>query len=146
MPEGLADLTGFDLVVGQAESYAGGYSSSKGTSRNEVVDPGTKTGGVPDGPPAPDLSRPAAPAYSDWSCGWPEEAIDSDVRSARVTVRVNVTANGLADSVEVLNAPPGGFADAAQHCAEHEVYRSALDRLGKPVASATHPFNVHFLR
>lgn len=141
-----SDLTSFDLVVGQAESYAGGVSSGKGTSRHEVLDPGAKVGGVPDAPSAPDLSRPATPAYSDWSCGWPEEAIDSEVRSARATIRVTVDANGYPDQVDVLSAPPGGFAEAARHCAEHEVYRAALDRLGKPVAGATHAFNVHFLR
>jgi len=141
-----ADLTGFDLVVGQGQSYAGGYTSAKGTSQHEVVDPGTKVGGMLDAPPAPNLSRPAAPAHTDWGCSWPEEALESDVRSARVTIRVSVGADGSADGVEVLNAPPGGFAEAARHCAEHEIYRAALDPLGKPVASNTHPFNVHFLR
>jgi hypothetical protein len=139
-------MTGFDLVVGQGKSYAGGYSSAKGTSQHEVVDQRAKVGGVPDAPPGPDLSRPAAPANSDWGCSWPEEAQDSDVRSARVTIRVKVRADGFADGVEVLNAPPGGFAEAARRCAEDEMYRPALDPLGKPVASNTHPFNVHFLR
>jgi len=145
-PSGPADMTGFDLVVGQGESYAGGYSSAKGTSQHEVIDPGAKVGGVPDAPPAPDLSRSAVPVHRDWACSWPDEAQDSDVRSVLVAIRVNVSADGLSTGVEVLSAPPGGFAEAARHCAEHETYRAALDPSGKPIASATHLFNVHFLR
>ena len=52
-----ADLTGFDLVMGQAKSYAGGYSSSKGTSTKPIEDPGARIGGVPNA--QRDLSRAA---------------------------------------------------------------------------------------
>lgn len=144
-PSGPADLTGFDLVVGQGETYAGGYSSAKGTSQNAVADPNAKIGGVPDAPTS-DLSRAATPFRSDWSCPWPEESQDSETRDARVTIRVSVTRDGTPSTVEVLSAPPGGFAGAARRCAQGERYRPALDASGRPVAGDTHLVNVHFQR
>src|SRR6266850_2370135 len=144
-PAGPMDLTGFDLVVGQGESYAGGYSASEGTSRNAVTDPNAKVGGVPDAP-ASDLSRPASPLRREWSCPWPEEAQNSDIREARVTIRVSVTRDGSASEVEILGAPSGGFTDAARRCAEGEKYRSALDVSGRPIAGATNLINVLFHR
>jgi protein TonB len=143
-PTGPADLTGFDLVVGQGESYAGGYSSAQGTSKKAVDSSNAVVGGVPDA--VQDLSRPATPLRRDWACSWPEEAQDSDLREARVTIRVSVGADGAPAKIEVPNAPPGGFADAARRCAEHEMYRPALDATGKPISADTHLFNVHFIR
>ena len=143
-PSGPADLTGFDLVVGQGESYAGGYSSAQGTSKKAVANPNAVVGGVPDA--VQDLSRPASPLRRDWACAWPDEAQDSDLREARVTIRVSVDTSGMPSMVEILSAPPGGFAGAARHCAEHEMYRPALDATGKPISADTHLFNVHFIR
>jgi periplasmic protein TonB len=120
-PAGPTDLTGFDLVVGQGESYAGGYSSAKGTSRNAVADPNARIGGVPDAPPS-DLSRPASPLRREWACPWPEQMQDSEVRYARVTIRVSVTRDGNPSRVEILAAPPGGFAEAARRCAEGDTH------------------------
>jgi periplasmic protein TonB len=144
-PTGPADLTGFDLVVGQGESYSGGYSSAQGTSRNAVTDPNAKVGGVPDAP-ASDLSRPASPLRRDWACPWPDEMEDSEVRYARVTIRVSVDREGSASKVDVLSAPPGGFAEAARRCAEGERYQVAFDANGRPTAGDTRLINVNFQR
>jgi hypothetical protein len=146
-PSGPADLTGFDLVVGQGESYAGGYSSAQGTSRNAVADPSATVGGVPDAPArAADLSRPASPLRHDWACSWPDEAQDSDLRDAVATIRVSVGNDGAPAKIEVLSAPPGGFAEAVRRCAEGAEYTTALDPNGRPIAGATNLFNVHFMR
>jgi protein TonB len=144
-PSGPADLTGFDLVVGQGRSYAGGYTAAKGTSTRAVTSPNAVVGGVPNAP-APDLSRPAGPLRRDWSCAWPDEAQDSDLRDVRATIRVSVDSGGAPSLVEIVSAPPGGFGEAARRCAERELYRPALDPAGKPIAAPTHLFNVHFLR
>jgi len=144
-PAGPADLTGFDLVVGQGESYAGGYSSAQGTSKNAVADPNAKIGGAPDAPIS-HLSRPASPLRRDWACPWPDEMQDSQVRYAKVTIRVSVTRDGAASKVEVLEAPPGGFAEAARHCAERERYQVAFDVQGRPAAGDTRLINVNFHR
>ena len=139
-----ADLTGFDLVVGEGKSYAGGVSAAKGTS-TRAVEEAARIGGVPDAPQQ-DLSRSAAPLRRDWACAWPEEAQDSDLRDARVTVRVSVDKDGTPSQVEIVAAPPGGFDEAARRCAERELFRPALDARGRPLAAPTHLFNVHFLR
>jgi protein TonB len=142
-PNAPVDMTGFNLVVGEGKSYAGGYSSAKGTSTQAIPDVNARVGGKPN---AVDQSRAAAPLHRDWSCAWPEEERTSDLRDARVTIRVQIDADGLPGSVEVLNAPPGGFAEAARNCAEGEKYSAAHEVNGKPVPSATTPFVVHFLR
>ena len=145
MASGPADLTGFDLVVGEGKSYAGGYTAAKGTSTRAVETPNAVVGGVPNAP-APDLSRPATPLRRDWACAWPDEAQDSDLREVRATIRVSVGTDGVPSRVEILSAPPGGFGEAARRCAERELYRPGLDRNGKPIAVETHLFNVRFIR
>jgi len=144
--EGPADMTSFDLVVGQGKSYAGGTSSAKGTNQTAVHEqaqvgaPPRKVGR------APDLSRAPSPLRSDWACAWPDEAQDSELRDARVTLRVQVTREGDPARIDVIAAPPGGFAEAARRCAEGERYRTALDARGAAIDAATPLFNVHFLR
>jgi hypothetical protein len=141
-PNAPVDMTGFDLVVGEGKSYAGGYSSAKGTSTQAIPDVNARVGGKPN---AVDQSRAAAPLHRDWSCPWPEEEQTSDLRDMRVTIRVHLDADGLPTSIETLNAPPGGFAAAARSCAQHETYSAAHDSNGRPVASAT-ALVVHFFR
>jgi protein TonB len=142
-PNAPVDMTGFNLVVGEGKNYAGGYSSAKGTSTQAIPDVNARASGRPN---AVDQSRTASPMHRDWSCAWPEEEQTSDLRDARVTIRVQLDSDGLPSSVEVLNAPPGGFAAAARNCAEGETYLAAHDVNGKAVPSTTSPFVVHFLR
>jgi len=145
--DGPADLTAFDLVVGTGSSYAGGTSSAQGTGR-EAVHEEAQIGsrGKGGAPPPPDLSRPAGLLGHDWSCPWPDEAQDSDLRDARVSLRVRISASGEPQNVDILAAPAqGGFSDAARHCALLETYRPALDASGAPIATDK-LFNVHFLR
>lgn len=140
-----ADLTGFDLVVGQGTSYAGGLSSSKGTSTKAVEGPAAKVGGVANGA-AQDLSRPAGLLRRDWSgCPWPGEAQGGGLREAAVTVRVTVGKDGALERVDTLQAPPGGFDEATHDCLSREPFRPALDAVGAPVPD-THLLVVHFVR
>jgi hypothetical protein len=140
-----ADLTGFDLVVGQGTTYAGGLSAAKGTSSKAVEGQQARVGGVVNGA-AQDLSRPAGLLRRDWSgCPWPDAAQDSDLREAAVTVRVTVGKDGSLQSVETLNAPPGGFAESTRGCLGREPFRPALDRSGAPLED-THLLVVHFVR
>jgi protein TonB len=141
-PNAPLDMTGFNLVVGEGKSYAGGYSSPKGTSTQAIPDVNARVGGKSN---AVDQSRAAAPLHRDWSCPWPEEEQTSDMREARVSIRVHLDADGLPTSVETLNPPPGGFAAAAKRCAEGETYSAAHDTNGRPVASIT-ALVVHFYR
>jgi hypothetical protein len=142
-PDAPIDMTGFNIAVGEGQSYAGGYSSAKGTSTQAIPNANARVGGKPN---AVDQSRAASPAHRDWSCAWPEEEQTSDLRDVRVTIRVQIDADGLPTSVEVLNAPSAGFKAAAKRCAEGEKYLVAHDTSGRPVASTTPPFVVHFFR
>jgi protein TonB len=142
-PNDPVDMTGFNIAVGEGQSYAGGYSSAKGTSTQAIPNANARIGGKPN---AVDQSRAAAPAHRDWSCPWPPEEQTGDLRDARVTIRVQIDSDGLPTSVDVLNAPPGGFAAAARRCAEGATYLAAHDSSGRPVASTTPPFVVHFFR
>jgi protein TonB len=144
-PQGPIDMTGFNLVVGEGKSYAGGYSSAKGTSTKAIADPNAVVGGKPNAPPV-DRSRPSSPIHREWSCPWPSEEQTSDLRDAYVTIRVKVDADGSATSIDVLNAPPGGFAASARHCAQGERFSPARDSTGNDIASTTPPFVVHFFR
>jgi len=140
-----ADLTGFDLVVGQGTSYAGGLSSAKGTSTKAVEGQQGRVGGIVNGA-AQDLSRPAGLLRRDWSgCPWPDAAQDSDLREAAVTVRVTVGKDGSLQSVDTLNAPPGGFAESTRGCLSREPFRPALDSSGAAIPD-THLLVVHFVR
>jgi protein TonB len=142
--DGPVDMSGFDLVVGEAKTYSGGYSSSKGTSTVAVAEP-AKVGGIPN-VPRKDFSRSAAPARDDWTCPWPEEEQTTDIREAKVAIRVRVDRDGDPKSVEIVNAPPGGFGAAAQQCAGNEKYLPALDMNGDRIGAVTPPFVVHFYR
>jgi hypothetical protein len=142
-PDAPMDMTGFNIAVGEGTNYAGGYSSAKGTSTQAIPNANAKVGGRPN---AVDQSRAASPAHRDWSCAWPEEEQTSDLRDVRVTIRAQIDADGLPTSVEVLNEPSAGFKAAAKRCAESEKYLAAHDSSGRPVASTTPPFVVHFFR
>lgn len=61
------DLPGTTFVTGSASSYAGGTTSSSGTSSTAVNGP------VGGGPPARDLSSPVTLDDTDWNCPWPPE-------------------------------------------------------------------------
>jgi outer membrane biosynthesis protein TonB len=143
------DLTQFDMPVGKSESYAGGFTAPSGTSEVAVNDPRAHARGVVGGTgttPGGSLARPAAPARRDWSCPWPEEEQSSDLREARVTVRVQVDRDGSAQTVEVLNSPTPAFAVAARVCARSERFAAAHDDAGRPIAATIPSLSIHFVR
>lgn len=141
-PSAPLDMTGFTMLTGEGQGYAGGVTASAGTSTRAVEDPNAQ-GHVP---PTPDLSRAPAPAQADWDCQWPEDQRDSDLNEARVALRVEVDRDGAPQKVEVANAPSPSFAAAARACALLATYRPALDRQGQRVPATTPLFLVHFFR
>jgi periplasmic protein TonB len=147
------DLTGDGFITGNGDSYAGGVTSSAGTSKTAVTNPNARGAGSPGTPAAPqaaaparDLSRSAAPTTRNWNCGFPPEADRDEVNSATVTLVVTVGANGRARSVAVLSDPGHGFGRQARQCAFGMSYQPGLDRDGRAVAKTTPPFTVHFNR
>ena len=111
--------------------------------RKTWKDSGTGTGGTGTGP---GLARTASPLRREWACAWPDEEATSDLREARVTIRVGVGVGGRAERVEILGSPPAPFASAARACARGESFQTARDDAGREVAGVTAPFVVHFVR
>ena len=151
-PEEPVDLTGNAFVQGNAAAYAGGYSSSRGTSTRVVLgmpSPVGPSAGSKTAPSvaAPDRSRVASlSGEANWSCPFPPEADNVQVDDAYVTLQVDVDASGGPAAVRVLSDPGTGFGREARRCAMSRRYATALDRDGNPVVGTTRPFRVHFSR
>jgi outer membrane biosynthesis protein TonB len=140
------DFTGFDMVTGDSTSYAGGFTASKGKSAKAVSEPTASAAAPVREVKGPSQAKPAGPAREDWACTWPEEAQESDLRDARVSVRVDVDRDGAPESVQILASPAPSFAEAARQCAMAEEYRAALDDDGHHIRGSTPLFVVHFVR
>lgn len=155
-PDEPLDLTGNTIVQGNADSYAGGFTTGNGTSNTAVSAMPSPTG-VPGGtgqvqappppPPGPDRSRTASlGGGSEWSCPFPAEADTAQVDEAYVTLQVDVKADGSPSSVRVLSDPGNGFGREARRCAMNKRYSTALDHDGNAIAGTTKAFRVHFSR
>jgi protein TonB len=151
-PDAPLDLTN-SIVEGTADTFAGGVTASNGTSKNAVYDPNA-IGNVPvapvtkPGPPvsAVDLSRRADPTSKSWDhCGFPQDADLEQVNYGRVTLVVNVGADGKASSATVVKDPGFGFGALAQRCALRERFQPALNKAGQAAAS-TLTMTINFRR
>jgi protein TonB len=143
-PDAPADFSSFAIATGQGNVYAGGFTSSKGTSKSAVLaQPTPHNQGRTS---APSQARHPEPVRRDWTCGWPEEANATDLRETRVAVKVQVSPDGDPLSADVEGASLPGFAEAARQCALGESFRPALDPLGKRIAGETGLLIVHFVR
>jgi protein TonB len=155
-PDEPLDLTGNTIVQGNADSFAGGFTTSNGTN-NTAVNAMPSPTGVPGGtgqvqappppPPGPDRSRTASlGGGGEWSCPFPAEADTAQVDEAFVTLQVDVKADGSASTVRVLSDPGNGFGREARRCAMNKRYATALDHEGTAIAGTTKAFRVHFSR
>src|SRR5262249_13006431 len=140
---------------GSGSTYAGGTTSSDGTSKKAVYNPAAVPTGAPAGTgttPAParteDKSRPPGLLGStDWNdCPFPGEADADQIDQAFVTVQVNVRPDGSPESVAIVQDPGHGFAREARKCAMRKKYATGLDPDGRPVGGSTKPFRVRFER
>jgi protein TonB len=152
-PNEPVDLTGNTIVTGNAEQYAGGVTTSNGTSPVAVRTastagvlggPGTAAAPAPAGP---DLARPPAlTGSSEWSVPWPMEADTLQIDEAFVTLQVDVRADGSAADVRVLSDPGNGFGRDARRHALKQRFQPALDPSGRPTAGTIKRIVVHFSR
>ena len=142
------------IVTGNAETYAGGTTSSTGTSEKAVHGRITRGGGALAGTPSapaitstgPDRSRKAGlVGRLDWSCPFPSEADADGIDHGVVTLTVVIGATAKVDSVIVVRDPGHGFGAAARRCVYSRSWQPALDRGGRPIASSL-PLNVRFTR
>jgi protein TonB len=155
-PDEPLDLTGNTIVTGNADTFAGGFTTSNGTNPNAVHSMPSPTGvpggtGAPQAPPpqvqGPDRSRTASlGGGSEWSCPFPAEADTAQVDEAFVTLQVDVRADGTPGAVRVLGDPGNGFGREARRCAMNKRYSTAQDHDGNAIAGTTKAFRVHFSR
>jgi len=143
------DFTGFDVVTGDAEAFAGGATRADGTSdeavRSPVVGPpGSTTDGTGDADV--DRSAPVSLPAKQWSCPWPKEADDLGVDRQEVLIRVVVDERGRVVDVDVLADPGFGFGQATLECAKTERFEPARDAQGVPYAATSGPLRVKFRR
>jgi protein TonB len=152
-PDEPVDLTGNTFVQGTGDTFAGGVTSSTGTSKTAVRQASPL--GSADAPPSkalapgaagPDRSREATPLSGSWNdCGFPAEADIEQINNARVVLSVTVSADGQAKSATVIQDPGYGFGALAKRCALRKSYRPALDRTGN-TTTATQVVKINFLR
>ncbi len=142
--DGPVDLSSFSIATGHAQTYGGGLTSSNGTS-HVAVPAAARTPRVVRNT-GPSQARAAQPARKDWSCGWPAEAQDTDLRETRVIVKVDVSPDGDPTAAQVQGSALAGFGEAARRCALSEQYRPALDATGRRIAGETPLLMVHFVR
>ena len=155
-PDEPVDLTDNGFVTGNADTYAGGVTSSAGTDTKAVRDPNATGTGVVGGKgkakqtdeeEGPDLSStPTLPPGRNWDCAFPPEADTDQIDFQIVPILVTVRADGTAQSVKVISDPGHGFGRAARDCALRQRYMPARDRQGHPIAGSTPPINVKFTR
>lgn len=82
-----------------------------------------------------DRSRAAGLAEGrNWDCPFPQEAEDEGVENARVTLQVQIGADGSMQKAVVVSDPGFGFGQEARRCAMRRRWLSQLDRTGAPVA------------
>jgi protein TonB len=141
------DFTGSAFIVGSGATYAGGATTSTGTSRAPVS--GTVApGGTGDGSalPARSKARSVTLDQAAWNCPWPAEADAQQVDQQTVVLRAAVRPDGRAERVEVVLDPGFGFGPAARQCALATRFEPARDVGGKPIAALSPPIRVHFFR
>jgi len=151
------DLTN-SFVTGSGSTYAGGQTSSDGTSKTAVYNPAAANTGVPGGTgtaPAPpvqprkeDKSRvPGLLGSVDWNdCPFPGEADAEQIDQAFVLIQVKVKPDGSPENVIVVQDPGHGFGREARKCAMRKKYSQGLDPDGNPIGGMTKPFRVRFER
>ena len=154
-PDEPLDLTGNTIVTGNADQFAGGFTTSNGTNPNAVHTAPSPTG-VPGGTGTPQAAPPPPTAIdhtrsaslsggAQWSCPFPPEADTAQVDEAFVSLQVDVRPDGTPTSVAVLQDPGNGFGREARRCAMQKHYQNALDHDGNAVAG-TWKARVHFSR
>ena len=152
-PNEPVDLT--NAFVTGSGTYAGGTTSSQGTSKTAVYNPAATPTGVPGGTgTAPvtvrkdDKTRaPGLLGSVEWNdCPFPGEADSEQIDQSFVLIQVKVKPDGSPESVIVVQDPGHGFGREAKKCAMRKKFSSGLDADGNAVGGMTKPFRVRFER
>jgi protein TonB len=141
-----ADFTGAAFVVGVGSTYAGGSTTSHGTSKTPargIVAPGGHGDG---GASARSQARAVSLDQAAWNCPWPAEADAQQVNEQTVVLQAAVGVDGRVERVDVLADPGFGFGPAARLCALRTRFEPARAAAGQPIAAVSPPIRVHFFR
>ncbi|HTA19546.1 MAG TPA: ferric siderophore ABC transporter substrate-binding protein, partial [Polyangia bacterium] len=134
------------FVVGVGSTYAGGSTTSRGTSKTPaqgIVAPG----GIGDGASRTrSQARPVSLDQMAWNCPWPAEADAQQVDEQTVVLRATVGADGHVAHVDLLSDPGFGFGAAARLCAMRTRFEPARASAGEPIDAVSPPIRVHFFR
>ena len=141
-----ADFTGMAFIVGSGASYAGGVTTSSGTSRKAALAAVGPEPTVGKSSSVRSRARSVSLDQSAWNCPWPAEADAEQVNEQTVVLQASVRADGRADRVDVVSDPGFGFGAAARLCALRTRFEPAHDVLGRPIAAQSPPIRVHFFR
>jgi TonB family protein len=156
-PNEPVDLSGDTIVQGNAETYAGGFTTAGGTNPNAVRSAPVATGARTQAGPAPtrvqlpssgpDRSRSASVggAGTEWNVPFPPEADSAQIDDGLVWLQVDVNVDGTASAVRVISESSAGFGREAKRYALRWRFAPALDHDGTPIA-ATIKFKVKFSR
>jgi protein TonB len=141
-----ADFTDMAFIVGSGTSYAGGTTTSSGTSRKAAR--GALAPEAIKGAPisAPNRARSVLLEQSAWNCPWPVEADAEQVNEQTVVLQASVRADGRVDNVDILSDPGFGFGANARLCALRTRFEPARDGTGQPIIAMSPPIRVHFYR
>jgi periplasmic protein TonB len=145
-PTAPLDLTAEPFVTGTANAHAGGATTATGTNTLAVATREVDPRSPPSTAAVPDRSSAVALEAQSWSCPWPQEADAEQIDEQSVIIRVVVTPDGAADSVEVVSDPGHGFGRAATTCALQTRFTPARDGAGTPIRARSPPIRVRFTR
>ncbi|WP_437526344.1 hypothetical protein WME79_40800 [Sorangium sp. So ce726] len=141
------DFTGFDIAVGRGERYAGGVTSSAGTSAQAVNAARVDKSAAPERQQGgPSRSRPVGQPAREWNCPWPREADALSVDEQTVVIRTVVRSDGTVASAELLSDPGYGFGQMSLSCARRQRFLPAADEGGQLITATSPPIRVRFTR
>jgi protein TonB len=146
-PEAPVDLTSFTIATGAGALFAGGKTTSSGTSTTAITG-AVAADGVANGAGTgkASLARPVMLAEDQWSCPWPAEADALGIDEQTVVIRVTVRADGGLESAQLLEDPGSGFGPETLRCARSNRFLPALDVNGTAVRARSGPIRVRFTR
>jgi protein TonB len=141
-----ADFTGTAFVVGVGSTYAGGTTTSRGTSKTPPMGTVAPSGTGDGAARARSQARPVSLDQEAWNCPWPADADAQQVNEQTVVLRAAVGVDGHVEHVDVLSDPGFGFGAAARLCALRTRFEPARAPAGEPIAAVSPAIRVHFFR
>lgn len=139
------DLTGDTFITGSANAYAGGATTSTGTSTTPV----SRALDTPAPTPTPASTaavQPVSLTSGQWQCPWPAAALAQDLYEQFVILRAWVRADGSVERASVISDPGYGFGPAAIACALHTRFNPARNARGEALRALSPPIRVRFTR